>query len=93
MTHRHVTSSRHPTGPACSHDSEPCAPKSCSARASVSTVFVSCAVRERQVARPVSRRRAEWQGSTSPLCAADGTADSPELRRARRHLTSMCQWE
>jgi hypothetical protein len=46
----HVTRSPHPTGPACSHD--PCASKSCSG------ALASCAVRERQVARPVSRRRA-----------------------------------
>ena len=46
----HVTRSPHPTGPACSHD--PCASKSCSG------ALASCAVRGRQVARPVSRRRA-----------------------------------
>ena len=45
-----VTGSPHPTGPACSYD--PCASKL------VSVAFASCAVRERQVARPVSRRRA-----------------------------------
>ena len=61
----HVTRSPHPTGPTCSHD--PCASKSCSG------ALVSCAVRERQVARPLSRRREP--------CAADGTADSPELWR------------
>ena len=45
-----VRGSPHPTGPACSYD--PCASKSCSG------ALASCAVRERQVARPVSRRRA-----------------------------------
>jgi hypothetical protein len=45
-----VTGSPHPTGPARSHD--PCAFKH------ISGAFESCAARERQVARPVSRRRA-----------------------------------
>ena len=44
--------------------------------------LASCAVRERQVARPVSL---ETQG-----CAADRTADSPKLWRA---VTSASMWE
>ena len=44
-----VTRSPHPTAPACSYD--PCASKAISAR-------LPCAVRERQGARPVARRRA-----------------------------------
>jgi hypothetical protein len=46
---------------------DPCASKSCSG------ALASCAVRERQVAPS----RCEAQG-----CAADGTADSPEMWRA-----------
>ena len=46
----HVTRSPHPTGPAGVYDP--------SSFKNISGAFVSCAVRERQVACPVSRRRA-----------------------------------
>ena len=66
----HVTRSPHPTGPACSHD--PCASKSCSGG------LASCAVRERQAARPVSRRRAA-RPTGPPMARNYGS---------RRHLPS-----
>jgi hypothetical protein len=66
----HVTRSPHPTGPACSHD--PCASKSCSG------ALASCAVRERQGARPVSRRRAA-RPTGPPIARSCGL---------RRHLSS-----
>jgi hypothetical protein len=47
-----VRGSPHPTGPACLYD--PCSSEL------VSVAFASCAVRERQAARPVSRHRAAW---------------------------------
>ena len=67
-----VRVSPHPTGPACSHD--PCASKSCSG------ALPPCAVRERQGARPVSRRRAA-RPTGPPIARSCG---------ARRHLPSCC---
>jgi hypothetical protein len=65
-----VRGSPHPTGPACSYD--PCASKL------VSVAFASCAVHERQAARPVSRRRAA-RPTGLPIARNCG---------ARRHLPS-----
>jgi hypothetical protein len=64
-----VTRSPHPTAPACSYD--PCASKAISAR-------LPCAVRERQGARPVARRRAARPTGT-PITRSCG---------ARRHMPS-----
>ena len=60
----------HPTGPARSHDPR--------AFKTISGAFESCAVRERQVARPVSRRRAA-RPTGPPIARECG---------ARRHLPS-----